>query len=158
MMLLEWLLVSPRRIWKKTFHVLLPETSIGSWTQWMTVMLNQMLLSTRTISWMFWEMHIITMVRIALCSRNLQNVKLRLDFVEIWSFNRHSDFTWNQILVNSNSPKMSFLAILDTLMFEFWLILGLEKGSNLLKSKFKTYKMGKNNIFGLFEKPKFDFT
>ena len=33
-----------------------------------------------------------------------QNVKLKLDFVEIWSFYRHSDFTWNQILANSNSP------------------------------------------------------
>ena len=37
----------------------------------------------------------------------------------IWSFYRHSDFTWNQILVNSNSPKMSFLAIWETLNFEF---------------------------------------
>ena len=53
---------------------------------------------------------------------------------------------------------MLFFAILETQNFEFWLILRLEKGSNLLKSKFKTYKMGKNNIFGLFEKPKFDFT
>ena len=44
----------------------------------------------------------------SLCSRDFQNVKLRLDFVEIWSFYCHSDFTWNQILVNSNSPKMSF--------------------------------------------------
>ena len=47
-----------------------------------------------------------------LCSRNFQNVKLRLDFFEIWSFYCNSDFTWNQILVNSNGPKMSFLAIL----------------------------------------------
>ena len=31
-----------------------------------------------------------------LCSRNFQNVKLRLDFVEIWWFHHHSDFTWNQ--------------------------------------------------------------
>ena len=32
--------------------------------------------------------------------RNFQNVKSRYDFVEIWSFDRHSDFnffTWNQI-------------------------------------------------------------
>ena len=28
----------------------------------------------------------------SLCSRNFQNVKLKLDFVEIWSFYRHSDF------------------------------------------------------------------
>ena len=31
----------------------------------------------------------------SLCSRNFQNVKLRLDFLEIWSFYRHSAFTWN---------------------------------------------------------------
>ena len=30
---------------------------------------------------------------LALCYRNLQNVKLRLDLVEIGSFYRHSDFT-----------------------------------------------------------------
>ena len=29
----------------------------------------------------------------ALCSRNFQNVKLRLDFVEVWSFYCHSNFT-----------------------------------------------------------------
>ena len=57
---------------------------------------------------------------ISLCSRNFQNVKLRLDFVEIWSFYRHSDFTWNQILLISNGPKMSFLAILETVNLEFW--------------------------------------
>ena len=42
----------------------------------------------------------------SLCSRNFQNVKLRLDFVEIWLFYRHSDFTWNQILANSKGTKM----------------------------------------------------
>ena len=50
---------------------------------------------------------------------HFQNVKLRLDFVEIWSFYRYSDFMWNQILVNSNIPKMSFLAILEILNFDF---------------------------------------
>ena len=54
-----------------------------------------------------------------LCSRNFQNVKLRLDFVEIWSFYCHSDFLWNPISANSYSPKMSFLAILEVLNFEF---------------------------------------
>ena len=29
--------------------------------------------------------------------KNFQNVKSRQDFVEIWTFHRHSDFTWNQI-------------------------------------------------------------
>ena len=55
----------------------------------------------------------------ALCSRNFQNVKLRLDFVEIWLIYRHSDFTWNQILANYNGPKMLFLAILEVLNFHF---------------------------------------
>ena len=40
----------------------------------------------------------------SLCSRNFQNVKLRLDFVEIWSFYCYCNFTWN-LLVNSNSPN-----------------------------------------------------
>ena len=39
-----------------------------------------------------------------LCSRNFQKVKLRLDFVEIWSFYRHSNFTPYQMLANSNGP------------------------------------------------------
>ena len=60
----------------------------------------------------------------ALCSSNFQNVKLRLDFVEIWSFYRHSDFTWNHKLMNCQ--KMSFLAILETLNFEFWQIWDLK--------------------------------
>ena len=54
----------------------------------------------------------------SLCSRNFQNVKLRLDFVEIWSIYRHSTFPWNQILVNSNGPKTLFMAILELLNFD----------------------------------------
>ena len=51
---------------------------------------------------------------------------------------------------------MSFLAILETLNFEFWYIwhlvnLGFKSCSNLLESKFRTYRIDKNNIFGLFE-------
>ena len=56
----------------------------------------------------------------ALCSRNFQNVKLRHDFVKIWSFYRHSNFKWNQILVNSNSPKVSFLEISESFILNFW--------------------------------------
>ena len=37
----------------------------------------------------------------------LSNVKSRPEFVEICKFYRHSDFTWKQILANSNGPKMS---------------------------------------------------
>ena len=81
-----------------------------------------------------------------LCSRNIQNVKLRLDFVDILSFYRHSDFTWN-----SNSPKRSFLTISETLIFEFLVNLGLQICSNLLISKLWTFKIAKNDIFGRFE-------
>ena len=62
----------------------------------------------------------------ALCSRNFQNVKLRLDFVEIRSFYRHSQFMWNQIWANSNGSETSFLTISETLNFEFLVNLGLE--------------------------------
>ena len=62
-----------------------------------------------------------------LCSRNFQNVKLRLDFVEIWSIYLHSDSTWNHILRNSNSPNMSFLAILNFGKFGTWSLLKFTK-------------------------------
>ena len=77
-------------------------------------------------------------------------VKPSLDFVEGWSFYRHSGFTSNQILVNSNGPKMSFVAISETLNFEFLVNLELEGCSNLLKSKLRTSKIAKNDI-GPFE-------
>ena len=48
--------------------------------------------STRPNKWVF------ARKLLALCSRNFKNVKLSLDFVEIWYFHRRSDFTWNQIL------------------------------------------------------------
>ena len=53
---------------------------------------------------------------------------------------------------------MSFLAILETLNFEFLVNLGLESCSNLLKSNFRTSKIAKNDVFGPFEITKFDFT
>ena len=52
----------------------------------------------------------------ALCSKNFQNVKLRLDFVETWSYYYHSDLMWNPILVNSKGPELLFLPR----GFEFW--------------------------------------
>ena len=55
----------------------------------------------------------------ALCSRNFQNVKLRIDFVQLQSFYHHSNFTWNHILGNSNSPKMFILTCLEVLNFDF---------------------------------------
>ena len=47
-------------------------------------------------------------IYITLCSRNFQNVKLRLDFVEIWSFFPPLRFYVKSNFANSNSPKMSF--------------------------------------------------
>ena len=73
---------------------------------------------------------------------------------EILPFYCHSDFTRNPILVNSNGQEMSFLAILETLNFEFLVNLELESCSKLLKSKFRTSEIVKINIIGPFEFPK----
>ena len=47
-------------------------------------------------------------------------------------------------------PKMTFLAILETLNFEFLVNLGFESCSTLLKSHFTTSKIAQNDIFGPF--------
>ena len=75
--------------------------------------------------WFFCEIKFnwkLTSEVVELCTmpRNIENVKLRLDFVEIWWFYRHSNFVWNQVLANSNGWKCHFLAILETQNFEFW--------------------------------------
>ena len=79
-------------------------------------------------------------------------MKLRFDFVEIWSFYRHSEFKWNQILANSNGPKMSFLPILEVLNFD---CSQFEQFFNTYVfyqiSKFRVSKIAKKDIFGLFE-------
>ena len=90
-------------------------------------------------------------IHTAQCSINFQNVKLRLDSVEIWSFYRHSDFSWYQILVDSIGPKVSFLAISEALNFEFLVNLGIESCSNLRKSKLRISKIATNDIFWPFE-------
>ena len=84
-------------------------------------------------------------------SRNFQNVKLRLDFVEIRSFYRHSDIRWSQILVNSNGLKMSFLAILEVLNFDFSKFEQLSSPKFTENSKFKVSEIAKNDVFGPFE-------
>ena len=73
-----------------------------------------------------------------------KNVKLRLVFVEIWWFYCHSDFAWNQILANSNSPKMSFLAILEVLNFYF------SQFEQLSTTKFTQLQIFYYDIFGSF--------
>ena len=85
-----------------------------------------------------WKLHFLTK---PLCSRNFQNVKLRFDFVEIWSFYRHSDFTWNQIFANSDGQKMSFWQF-----YRFW---------NLIFSKFEPFfkfQIYQNSKFWTVEK------
>ena len=69
-------------------------------------------------------MHII--YTYSLCSRNIQNMKLSLDFVEIWSIYCHSDFTWNQIWQIQTDQNVIFGKFRD---FELWIlvILRLEK-------------------------------
>ena len=91
------------------------------------------------------------MVKCTMLQKNFQNVKLRLDFVEIWWFYCYSDFTWNQILVNSNLQKMLILTSLETLNFEFLVNLGIESCSNLRKSKLRISKIATNDIFWPFE-------
>ena len=87
----------------------------------------------------------------ALCSRNFQNVKLRLNFVEIWSFYHHSVFMWNQILANSNGPKMLFFG--NFRGSEFWFLVNLTNVQvpNLPKFKFSISKIAINDSFGPFE-------
>ena len=98
-------------------------------------------------------------IDLSLCSRNFQNVKLRLDFVEIWSFYHHSDFTWNPILVNSNCPEMSLLAILDSGGSAFWFLVNLSNFQvpKYHNSKFRVSKIAKNDIFETFELAKIWF-
>jgi len=52
---------------------------------------------------------------------------------------------------------MSFLAILETLKFEFLVNWYLKGDSNLLKSKFRTSKIAKMTFLDHLNAPKFDF-
>ena len=88
----------------------------------------------------------------ALCSRNFQNVKLRLDFLEIWQIYLHSDFTWNPILVNWNGPKMSFLNF-DFGKFEQ---LSSPKFTKILSSE--SLELAKMTFLDCLNSPKLDFT
>ena len=93
----------------------------------------------------------------ALCSRNFQNVKLRLDFVKIWWFYCPSDFTGNQILANSNSPKLSFLAFLEALNL---VNLGLESCMHTVtkNQNSEPLKLAEITYWNRLNSPKFDFT
>ena len=93
----------------------------------------------------------------SLCSRKFQNVKLRLEFVENLIILPPLRSTWNQILANSYSPKMSFWAILEVLNFAFSKFEQLQSPAFTKNSKFRVSVIAKNDIFGLFEFAKFWF-
>ena len=52
---------------------------------------------------------------------------------------------------------MSFLAILETLYFDFWYIWDLKFAQIYQKSKFRTSEIAKNDIFGPSEFAKIGF-
>ena len=122
------------------------------WKKWQNqknsyyLIMLQKLSKCEVKAWLCWKLFILPPLsdfmwnyilgnsNISLCSRNFQNVKLRLDFIEIWWFYRHSEFGWNHILANSNSPKMSFLAIQEVLNFDF----SKFQVPNIQKFKFKS--------------------
>ena len=105
-----------------------------------------------------WQILIRVRVTLSLCSRNFQNVKLRLDFVKIWSFYHHSDFAWNHLLVYSYGPKMLILAILEVLNFDF------SKFEQLSSTKFtkiqssEALNLPKMTFLDRLNSPKFDCT
>ena len=114
--------------------------------------------------WFFWPLPNMSMEKIicyhyydTLCSRNFQNVKLRLDFVDIWWFYSHSNF---YVKSNFGEFKWSKNVLFDHFRpSELWNLvnLGLESCSNLLKSKLKSSRIIKNDIFGPFEFAKIGF-
>ena len=59
---------------------------------------------------------------------------------------------WNQIRVNSNSPKMSFLAILETLHI-LWILVNVLKNQNS-----EPQKLPKMTFLDPLNSPKVDFT
>ena len=90
----------------------------------------------------------------SLCSRNFQNVKLRLDLVEIWWFYNFSDLTWNQFLLNWNGQKMWFLTILKGLNFDFGKFKPFLKSKIHQNSKFRVSKVVKMAFFEIQILPK----
>ena len=94
----------------------------------------------------------------SLCSRNFQNVKLRLDFVEIWWFFCHSNFAWNQIWWIQTFQKCHFWPFQRFWMLNFgkfwtWKLLKLIKNQNS-----ETLKLPKMTFLECLNAPKLDFT
>ena len=78
----------------------------------------------------------------ALCSRNFQNVKLRLDLVEIWQFYVKSNFG------KFKQSIMAFFEILDVLKFNFGQFEKFFKSQIDQNSNLWVSKIAKNDIFG----------
>ena len=88
--------------------------------------------------------------------QKLTNVKkLRQHGVEISQFACQSDFTWSQILVNSNSQKMSFLALSEVMNLNFCKFEAFLKFKNYQNSKLRVSEIVKMAIFDIQILPKF---
>ena len=73
-----------------------------------------------------------------------------MDFVEIWSFYRHFDFTWKTNFGEVKRSKNVFLATLEVLDLDFSKFEQLLSPKFTKISKFRVSKIAKNDIFGLF--------
>ena len=83
------------------------------------------------VKWMLTDISSFTMLQ------KLSKCEVKAWFCSHLIIYRHSDFTWNQILAKSISPKMSFLAILQVLNFDF------SKFEQLSSPKFNTIQISK---------------
>ena len=98
-----------------------------------------------------------TCLQKTLCSRNFQNMKLRLDFVKIWWYYHNSDLALNQILEKSNDPKMSFLAISEGLNFYFSKFEQLTNPKFTIIQSSESLKLPKLTFLDCLNLPKFNF-
>ena len=91
---------------------------------------------------------------IPLCSWNFQNVKLRQHGVDILQFASCSNFTWNQIFLNSNDRKISILAFLEVLNSNFGITEPFLKSEIYQNSKLRVSEIVKIAIFVIQILPK----
>ena len=123
----------------------------------------------RYIVLVFWVQHLsitistqqsILKTKYPLCSRNFQNVKLRLHGVGVLRFYCHSNFTWNQILLNWNGQKCDFWQFQGVLIL---ILVNLSNFSILLplkfyvKSSFVELKRSKMWLLAILGGLNFDF-
>ena len=100
--------------------------------------------STVTLSLISPEKHILNY-----CSmlQKLSKCEVKDWLCWIWSFYCHSNFTWNQILANSNGPKMLILTVLEVLNFDFSKFEQHSSPKFTKNSKFRVSKIVKKAIF-----------